>query len=267
MENQPEQSPIIQPETSPNPTEPQPTTYSPSGEPQPNLPTPGVVVGGSAPQTNMPVMSPNVTPASSPKRQSKKLLVILALVIVLLLVGGGVYALVGHKTNNAKNNNAATSATQKSASHSSLWPIASPDGTAHFYDVSSLATTATEKSVVQTLASKCATTLNSSASNVVVDTDNQDYFNSGSSLYLQSGNFIKAEAGCANENTTSEQASTDYATYLQQYILEQKGSSWTVLTSGSTEPYCSTVDHIGIPATILNQCFDQTTNQERAPVQ
>ena len=269
MENQPEQPPISQPETTPESIQPHPTTYSPPSQPQPNLPTPGVVVGGSALQANVPVTSPNVRPASSPKRKSRKLAAILGIVIVLLLVVGGVYALVGHKTSNhsKQNSNSASSATQKSAASNSLWPIASPDGTAHFYDISSLATSPVEKSVVQTLVTKCATTLSSSASNIVADTDNQGFFSSGSSLYLQSGNFVKTEVGCANRNTTSEQVSADYANYLQQYILEQKGSSWTVLTSGSTEPYCSTVDHIGIPSNILSQCFDQSTNQERAPIQ
>jgi hypothetical protein len=242
------------PVVSPNTEQVQPTVYSPTAA----VISPEPAVSPTAQPVTISSMSP-ITPS---KKSYKKPLLSLAVVLIVLLVAGGAFALLSskHQTKPTKTQ------TQSSTSQATQWPITDPDGSGKLYNLASLATSPEQTSVVKALSVQCASKMGvQSADDVVVDSDNNDFFNADSSVYSNVGNFVKTEAGCAHKTTTPEQAMNDYGTYSTQSILEQKGSSWTVITSGSTEPYCSKVDHIGIPPSILSVCFDQSSNQERAP--
>jgi hypothetical protein len=185
------------------------------------------------------------------------------IIVVLVLVGGTGY-FVYHATKKTSDTfTAAAKAADDTMSGKSTKP--KPlygSGENALYDLSQLATTSDQKGVVKAMKANCdqifAGLLSPVASDKVVVVGSQTTF-TDSSIYASSGGFARLSAQCSSIPVQPEDGGG-------RFTFRKVGNSWQYLFGGQAGASCSDVDNLHVPPVIVDTCYDDNTNQTRAPI-
>jgi hypothetical protein len=186
----------------------------------------------------------------------------LLITLVVAIVGGTGYY-VWHANHNS--DNTYSSATKSATSSPEKKAVAKPlysSGEIALYNLADLANTSDEKGVVQAMKVKCdqlfAASPDPVPANKVVVVGIKTTF-SDSSVYASSGGFARMSTRCASTPVQPEDGGG-------LFVFRKVGGTWQYLFGGQAGASCSDVDHLHVPSVIVNECYDDNTNQTREPV-
>lgn len=80
--------------------------------------------------------------------------------------------------------------------------------------------------------------------------------------YVAEGDFARMNASCWDTNNKSDQFDGAAMHYFQK-----KSGKWVVVETSQQTVTCENWDHTGVPASIVDDCWDTSTNQLRAPLE
>ncbi len=184
----------------------------------------------------------------------------LLILIVVLLVGFIGYYVWNSQKEADDTANQAASSVQTEKQQTAPKPVYK-NADVTLYNLSDLATNGDQTQIVAAIKKKCVTDLQSTdktiaAEDVLVVGIETTFSDSAS--YAKSGEFARLATTCLTKPIEPDSSGS-------VYILQKKSGNWTVILSGQMGPNCSEVDGKNIPSTIVDECYDEATSQNRAP--
>lgn len=197
--------------------------------------------------------------------------------ILLVFVAVGLIAGTGWYVYNSKNKNADQKSNQESSETTReektiiAKPKSSPtkpsefsvDGST-FYNLASLATTDDQKGIVNSIYTSC---LDSYSGNSKVKSSNLfvvgiKVFFEDERLFKQDGNFARVSVGCYTPAISDDEQYSGRQFFLH---TDTAKSYWVIDAITQEVVDCDEVEPYNYPPTVVEACYDTTTNTERAP--